>query len=571
MSKMNSFRIINLNYNNNSIRIEDETFRLDGDSTLLSLQNGGGKSVLVQMLIAPFVRKRYRDTSDRLFSSYFTTNKPTYLMVEWKLDGGVGFVLTGMMIRKNQEQSEDDSKEDLDIISFIHEYKDANEYDIHQLPFIEKNQKERKLKGFNASKLMLEGLKKERGRTFQYFDMNQSAQQKQYFDRLKEFQINHSEWETIIKKINLKESGLSELFKDAKDEAGLIDKWFLPTIESKLNKNENRMKEFEKLVFKFIRQYKENQSKIERKEAILSFQNDALLVKEKANEYKNSMELRKEYEEKIAFLSINLTQILEQVTAERKEIQEKLLQLDEQIKEIQYEEASYDLYYITDKMENNKKLQEEYLTEQNQLQGEIIELERKLHILECAGLYLDYKEISKEVLIIENQLEVLKKTEEELLPERKHIGYNLRIRYEDEHSKQKNHLKYLEDILLEKKDELDQCIHKEELDQIKINEINKKIGSYQQFVKSFDDVEQEFNRRYSKSLERNILRVYEEGTLTILKDEYRNEIKLFQSQLLRSKEEKERIDENMISLDREIEDRRSELGTTHAQRQNQDE
>ena len=53
MSKINAIRLINLNYNNDSIRIADETFRMNGENTLLSLRNGGGKTVLVQMMTAP--------------------------------------------------------------------------------------------------------------------------------------------------------------------------------------------------------------------------------------------------------------------------------------------------------------------------------------------------------------------------------------------------------------------------------------------------------------------------------------------------------------------------------------
>ena len=60
MSKINAIRLINVNYNNNAYRISDETMYFNGESTLLSLQNGGGKSVLVQMLTAPFVHQRYR-------------------------------------------------------------------------------------------------------------------------------------------------------------------------------------------------------------------------------------------------------------------------------------------------------------------------------------------------------------------------------------------------------------------------------------------------------------------------------------------------------------------------------
>ena len=75
MSKINAVRLINVNYNNNAYRISDETLHFNGKSTLISLQNGGGKSVLVQMLTAPFVHPKYRNTKDRLFESYFTTNK----------------------------------------------------------------------------------------------------------------------------------------------------------------------------------------------------------------------------------------------------------------------------------------------------------------------------------------------------------------------------------------------------------------------------------------------------------------------------------------------------------------
>ena len=36
MSKINAIRLINLNYNNDSIRIADETFRMNGENTFQS-------------------------------------------------------------------------------------------------------------------------------------------------------------------------------------------------------------------------------------------------------------------------------------------------------------------------------------------------------------------------------------------------------------------------------------------------------------------------------------------------------------------------------------------------------
>ena len=81
MSKINKIRLVNLNYNNNNMKIDDEMFYLDGDNTMLNLRNGGGKTVIVQMVIALFVNRKYRTLKNRTFDSYFTSSTPTYIMV----------------------------------------------------------------------------------------------------------------------------------------------------------------------------------------------------------------------------------------------------------------------------------------------------------------------------------------------------------------------------------------------------------------------------------------------------------------------------------------------------------
>ena len=243
MSKINAVRLINVNYNNNANRISDEILYFNGESTLISLQNGGGKSVLVQMLTAPFVHSRYRNAKDRPFESYFTTAKPSFILVEWALDQGAGYVLTGLMVRKAQDMQEE-SKENLDIIGIISEYQESCIQDIRHLPVGEKGKKEMILKNFNSCRQLFESYKKDRDMKFFYYDLTNYAQSRQYFEKLLEYQINYKEWETIIKKINVKESGLSDLFADCKDEKGLTEKWFLEAIESKLNRDKTVSRSF---------------------------------------------------------------------------------------------------------------------------------------------------------------------------------------------------------------------------------------------------------------------------------------------------------------------------------------
>lgn len=251
MSKINAVRFINLNYNNNTMRISDDTFQMQGRSTLMSLQNGGGKSVLVQMMTAPFVHKRYRDAKDRPFDSYFTTSKPTFIMVEWKLDRGAGYCLAGMMVRRSQ-LTEDETDNPLEMVNFICEYPGRCAQDIYNLPVVEKRNKEIVLKNYRECRQLFETYKKDHAVKFNCYDMNNSAQSKQYFDKLAEYQIYYREWENIVRKINLEESGLSKLFADCKDEKGLIEKWFLDAVESKLNKEKDRMKEFQNIIEKYV-------------------------------------------------------------------------------------------------------------------------------------------------------------------------------------------------------------------------------------------------------------------------------------------------------------------------------
>ena len=69
--------------------------------------------------------------------------------MEWALDQGAGYVLTGLMVRKAQDMQEE-SKENLDIIGIISEYQESCIQDIRHLPVVEKGKKEMILKNFNS-------------------------------------------------------------------------------------------------------------------------------------------------------------------------------------------------------------------------------------------------------------------------------------------------------------------------------------------------------------------------------------------------------------------------------------
>ncbi|MBZ9607727.1 hypothetical protein G9F73_007845 [Clostridium estertheticum] len=505
MSKINALRIVNFSYNNNSMKIDDEIFELGGESTLLSLRNGGGKSVMVQLMMAPFVNKRYRDLKDRTFKSYFTKTSPSYILTEWMLDGGVGYVLIGMMIRKRLVSSDDDSGEDLDIITFIHEYRGNSKYDIYNFPAVEIEKNIKKIKSFTSTKRLLEELKKDKNINFNYFDMTAHAQSKNYFDNLRQYKINNKEWESIIKKINMKESGLSELFQEAKNVSGLVEKWFIKAVEDKINKDEDKIKNFSEIVKKYIYQYRYNQSKIEKKEAIEEFNLCAREILVAAEDFMDNRSHSKSLENKIANLIKYLEDSLSVAEHKKDGLEFKISQIESYIVEIKYEKISSEVYELCGKAKEINVDKGIAAEEGSNINEKTNFLQKEQRILECSKIYGEYVKASRDVQKYENQIEVSKEKSKDLQPERDNTGFTLKKYYEGKEKATSKFLQENEKNIKNTKINIDESKNR-------IDEINKELqqksivkGGLQSNINSFSIEEENFNNRYKRAFKRNLM------------------------------------------------------------------
>ncbi len=514
MSKINAVRFINLNYNNNAIHVSDEIFHLNGDSTLLSLRNGGGKSVLVQMMTAPFVHKRYRDAKDRPFESYFTTSKPSFILVEWVLDRGAGYVLTGMMVRRSQESTEEQT-DSLEMINFISEYRERCQQDIYRLPVLEKNRKEILLKGFGVCRQLFEGFKRDRSMHFTYYDMNQMSQARAYFEKLKEYQIHSKEWETIIKKINLKESGLSDLFADCKDEKGLVEKWLLEAVESKLNKERSRMKEFQNILEKYTGQYKDNRSKIERRDTIRKFTQEASAIEQEALNCLKTGEQIREQEGKIVCFWHKLEELEKRTAEQAAELEREKAEKLEEIRRVEYEETSAKIHALIKEEKFYLASRDMIGMERDEVAQEIASLEEKCRLYQCARQKEKVQETFEEYRSAVQNLEFTRKRKEDLEPERIRLKKALEQFYAEqqkrklaEEAKTGEHIRELENNIREEKERREQINGQ-------LMENSVQHGKYSAMIRTYDEKESSFNAVYAANLTRNILGDYEPGELEI--------------------------------------------------------
>ncbi|MDE7324299.1 MAG: hypothetical protein K2N73_16620 [Lachnospiraceae bacterium] len=557
MSKINAVRLINLNYNNNTMRISDDTFQMQGRSTLMSLQNGGGKSVLVQMITAPFVHKRFRDAKDRPFESYFTTSKPTFIMVEWKLDRGAGYCLVGMMVRKSQ-LAEDDDDNRLEMVSFICEYSGRCAQDIYNLPVVEKKNKEIVLKSYRECRQLFETYRKDHALKFGCYDMNNSAQSRQYFDKLAEYQIYYKEWENIVRKINLEESGLSKLFSDCRDEKGLIEKWFLDAVESKLNKEKDRMKEFQNIIEKYVISYKANQSKIDRRNTIRQFKEDALEISACAGEYKLVTDKVEEQENSIA----GFRALLARMETDQSEVKNRLLgdkaECDDELARIEYEKYSYEIQNLTDMLRFHVSNRDMIGVERDALEEETQRIETLLHKMELAKQKAQVGEIQQDENLLKERLKVLHEGEGRLEPERKALGKSLSAHYDQLAADVADRIQQNEADSQQETQKLQELADKHQWLDETIIQLITKISTYKERMNGFHRSEDRFNEEFQETFVRNIVGEYEPGLLDIKKEQYQKELGECTRRCTAHKRQLDEANERQKSLLRDIEDRQQE-------------
>lgn len=555
MSKINAVRFINLNYNNNAMKINDECMQFSGKSTLLSLRNGGGKTVLVQMMTAPFVHRGKQKTKDRPFESYFTTAKPSFILVEWLLDGGAGYVLTGLMVRKKQEISEEKT-DALEMMAIISEYKEPCMQDIHHLPVVEQNEKTMKLKSYNSCRKLFEDYKKDKKLSFFCYDMSSPAQSRQYFYKLMEYQINYKEWETIIRKVNVKESGLSELFSDCRTEKELVEKWFLEAVESKLNKEENKVKNFQEILEKYAGKYKNIKEQLKRRDAIQKFKEAAEEIQINAEDFLVKEGEKIEQEKVIAAFIARLNVLYEEAEIERERQEEGRKKLQEELEFLKYEQLSCEFHEKNREKRNHASNREMIDLEKESLLRKQEKIQKKVHVFLCAKQQEMVNEDKQEWEIRKEKAAISRTKEENLEPERNRIGGQLSGYYEYRLSDNKEKQEAIKKQKLQIRKDISQ--QKDILNEYreKTKKITESKGSFRSLVRGYDNIEIKYNSNYRENLSRNILGVYEAGMLDIKQEMYDKEQKKSIQENKEQKEKFENTTEEIHRTERAIEEKR---------------
>lgn len=215
MPHINRIRVNNVKYNFKTQYYDDFIMRFSGKNTIYDLANGGGKSVLMLLLLQNMIPNCTLDEKqpiEKLFRSG-NGNTTIHSLIEWKLNkddiqNGYQYMTTGFCARKAKDSGNEENvyreNATIDYFNYVIFYREYNDNDIKNLPL--SNGKERIT--YQGLKNYLKELEhKDYSLIVKIFERKGEYQQ-----FIRRYGIYESEWE-IIRGINKTEGHVRTYFE----------------------------------------------------------------------------------------------------------------------------------------------------------------------------------------------------------------------------------------------------------------------------------------------------------------------------------------------------------------------
>ncbi|MDD3653751.1 MAG: hypothetical protein PHO01_06150 [Desulfotomaculaceae bacterium] len=407
MPRINRVRVANIQYDSGKKQLPDITIEAGGLNAVLLLANGGGKTLLIQLIIQtilPNERMSGRKISDLLLSNKYTG----HVAVEWLLDDTgeqrhylcTGFCFTSGL---NNDQG-------IRYFNYYFDYQDLSGLNIKTLPIIK--QDERGLK-HPISYVQLKDFFKETKNRVEVLE-----QKKKYHDRLRYYQILPEEWKNICD-TNGSEGGVDKFFEKSKTTQQLLDNLLIPSVEDMVFQDERKKKELVNAFSKYRNMLIEIPLiKKNLKDFDAIRENAEGLVDEVKELDKTKQEQSKRTKE-LAVLAKTFSKFKEEAGKRAQELQVSKQEKNEHLLELRWRKESYGVF--EKQLEYNNALQKKddisnACNEQKKLWEEAKQNENKVKALQSYNKVMDAREDAKKY---QTELDLMDKDQPELQRELK--------------------------------------------------------------------------------------------------------------------------------------------------------
>ena len=215
MPSINRIRVNNVKYNFGTQQYDDFTMRMYGKNTLYDLANGGGKSILMLLLLQNLIPNCTLDEKQPIEKLFRTGggNTTIHSLIEWKLDTpelyeGYRYMTTGFCARKAKDSpDEEEGGKEIAAVEYFNYcifYREFNDNDIINLPLVKNGERV----GYTAWKNYL----KELGRRDLKLEVHVFDRKGEYQRFISRYGLYESHWE-LIRGINKTEGHVRTYFE----------------------------------------------------------------------------------------------------------------------------------------------------------------------------------------------------------------------------------------------------------------------------------------------------------------------------------------------------------------------
>lgn len=536
MPKINRIRIANVPYSGRYI-VDQLINCYDGQNVLLNLANGGGKSVLTQMIMQPIVPNV--KIHKRKVESYLTSKEPTFVMIEWLLDNTrePTYFLTGIVMNKTVTE---ENNYRVRYFTFVNEYKSSNQYDIKNIEFITTENGITKYKSYD---FCLKTLRSQEG-SLSKIETFTIDEQKRYTGVLEEHGIFKDEWK-ILAKINEKEGGIDDLFEKCEKSDDVINQWILKTISEKLENADELREMFLNLMVDVMN----HEEEIKQKEELDAFKDEANeYIKELANLLEN-MDKQESIKKELEEIYLKLNTAISNSKEKEQKLKEQMEEKNEELRKIDYEELSDNYYDEETNLAQNLEELEKVEEKVSKLDKEKNAVTLKLRLLRAAKIYEEYKEAKAEkeaAFIAKQNLE-----NEPNQEERKNIEYSLKLEYENQINFLNEQLAKLQNVLQETTKKQEEIKKEEQKNNNNKMETKEKLAVTKSNIQEFKNKEKQILQKLGLTLTRNILQELDKKEIEKVINNYEE---IEKNQKLSIKENEEKLEKKKNQIDQNIEE-----------------
>ena len=490
MPKINAIRVVNYRYNDGKRIWLDEIFDFKGGhNALITLQNGGGKTVLIQGImqaINPNISLRKRE-----WKGFFTKEGvPTYILVEWLLDDGVSYATTGVGFQLKQSK--------MDSYMFITNYKGPTEYDIRSLKLTEEFDQRMMFTPLSDFKKRMGDLRQNcvsKGLSMAIRTFNI---QRDYRQGLQELNINPNEWKVMMRKINEAEGGMNEVFENTVTTERVVRELILPQVEQKLiqqsetsdttNSSPSLFKETHLQLNGLVEEKVKLEEKINAKERILMLneliEQDLLPQKEI---YQNYLNQKETHLIQTVRLEMELNKATTLLNEEQDQLEQDCTALENEEHRYYFEKKSHEYHQTQEKCQAKEDEcvgVEIQLNESKQSVAKAVELKNQL---EAAYYYHRKKQYKQRCLAKEEMVRQLQAKDVDLEAQLKETGGNIRFLIEEELKQIDTDINATKVSLSQTENELDTVKDKQKNEQKQLTELKVSLLMSEKLLNQTED------------------------------------------------------------------------------------